>query len=254
MPGTLTIVGTGIKLGGHITAEAEAHIKQADKVFFVVANKLTADWIRSLNPSAESLASHYSYGKNRCKTYQGMVDAILAAVRAGLRTVAVFYGHPGVFVTPSLAAIKQARSEGYSAEMLPGISAEDCLYADLLIDPAKVGGQSFEATDFLIHERRFDPHSVLILWQIAVIGEQVMPDVANRPNLGILTKVLLETYSAEHPVTIYEAAQLAIQSPRIERLKLNQLPDAHVSTISTLVISPLPNKTPNKAMMARIGM
>ena len=60
MQGSLTIVGTGIKLGGHITAEAKAHIEQADKVFFVVANKLTADWVRTLNPSAESYPANFA--------------------------------------------------------------------------------------------------------------------------------------------------------------------------------------------------
>jgi len=38
--------------------------------------------------------------------------------------------------------------------MLPGISAEECLFADRGIDPAQTGACSFEATDFLVHHRQ----------------------------------------------------------------------------------------------------
>ena len=54
-----------------------------------------------------------------------------------------------VFVQPSHESIAIARLEGFSARMLPGISAEDCLFADIGLDPGKDGCQSFEATDFL---------------------------------------------------------------------------------------------------------
>ena len=76
-------------------------------------------------------------GRSRLDTYQDMVDRILACVREGSDVCVAFYGHPGVFVYPSHEAIKRARIEGYKATMLPGISAEDCLFADLGIDPGK---------------------------------------------------------------------------------------------------------------------
>jgi len=34
--------------------------------------------------------------------------------------------------------------------MLPAISSEDCLYADLGVDPATTGNASYDATDFLL--------------------------------------------------------------------------------------------------------
>ena len=39
--------------------------------------------------------------------------------------------HPGVYVAPSHETVLRARAEGYPARMLPGISSEDCLFADL---------------------------------------------------------------------------------------------------------------------------
>src|SRR5216683_1496595 len=108
---------------------------------------------------------------SRMYAYNATVEHILGCVRTGDKTVGAFYGHPGVFVYPSHEAIRRARSEGYSAKMLPGISAEDCLFADLGIDPAVCGCQTFEATDFLLHGRRIDPSSSVVLWQIGVVGD-----------------------------------------------------------------------------------
>jgi hypothetical protein len=53
--GSLTIVGTGIQLGGHLTLAAPAWIKQADKLLFAVADPVTAKWLQTLNPTAEAL-------------------------------------------------------------------------------------------------------------------------------------------------------------------------------------------------------
>lgn len=64
---------------------------------------------------------------------------MLQEVRLGKKVVGVFYGHPGVFVSPSHRAISIARFEGYEAKMLPAVSAEDSLYADLGIDPSRPG-------------------------------------------------------------------------------------------------------------------
>jgi uncharacterized protein YabN with tetrapyrrole methylase and pyrophosphatase domain len=95
---------------------------------------------------------------------------MLRSVRAGLKVIGVFYGHPGVFVTPSHRAIAIARNEGYSAQMLPGISAEDCLFADLLIDPSNPGTQTLEATDMLIRERPLQTSGHVIIYQVGCIG------------------------------------------------------------------------------------
>src|SRR3970282_2169154 len=103
-----------------------------------------------------TLQDCYSVGKPRYRTYREMADRILSAVRAGAQVCAAFYGHPGVFVRPSHDAIRRAPREGFPARMLPGVSAEDCLVADLGVNPGEIGSQSFEATDFLGYRRRFD--------------------------------------------------------------------------------------------------
>ena len=56
---------------------------------------------------------------------------------------------PGVFARVPHKAIAQARAEGFEAHMEAGVSAEDCLYADLGIDPGEVGCQQYEASQFM---------------------------------------------------------------------------------------------------------
>jgi uncharacterized protein YabN with tetrapyrrole methylase and pyrophosphatase domain len=168
--GSLQVVGTGYLIAGHATPQAVAAMRRADKLLYLVGDRPTRAWIESLNPSAESLQDAYAVDKRRSQSYQEMVERILAPLRRGLDVCAAFYGHPGVLAHPSHAAIRQAREEGFDAWMLPGISAADCLYADLRVDPGAQGCQSFEATDFLLRARRFDPTSVLLLWQIGATG------------------------------------------------------------------------------------
>src|SRR5207248_1433100 len=132
-------------------------------------------------------------------------DVILESVRAGRRVCAAFYGHPGVYVNAAHAAIRVAREEGFPARMLPGISGEACLYADLGVNPGDVGCQSFEATDFLAARRRFDPTSVLLLYQVGVLGESgVYRGMKARPKrLATLARMLRKHYPAKHPIVLY---------------------------------------------------
>jgi uncharacterized protein YabN with tetrapyrrole methylase and pyrophosphatase domain len=235
--------------------EAAAVIRAADKVFYVCADMLTAYWINELNPRCESLNSYYEPGKDRRLTYDAMVTRVVDAVTSGLNVCFAVYGHPGVFADPPHESVRRARAAGCVAEMLPAISADACLYADLGVDPAESGCQSYEATDFLIHHRRFDPRSALVLWQIGVMGERSFkPDlkVWNRDAVRILTDVLLEHYPREHRVTVYEAARYPGCSPVISETALADLPHAPISSISTLYVPPFGKAERDDALFDRL--
>jgi uncharacterized protein YabN with tetrapyrrole methylase and pyrophosphatase domain len=251
--GSLTIVGTGIKLS-QVSVEARACIGSADKVYFLVADVVTAAWITDLNPSAESLGSFYRRGKYRLTTYSEMVERLLSRVREGLDVCAVFYGHPGVFVLPSHEAIRRARLEGFQAKMLPAVSTEDCLFADLGIDPATSGCQSFEATNFLVYRRRFDPCSSLVLWQIGVTGELKFSRKRNMAGIRVLIDYLQGYYGPSHEVVIYEAAHFPGCDPIIQRVPLAQVPSTRFATGATLYVPPKPARPANAAMLARLGV
>lgn len=252
--GSLTIVGTGYLVAGHTTLEARARIEAAEHLFYLVAEPASERWIRSLNPAAESLAGLYGEGKPRKRTYAEMVERIVAPLAEGARVCAAFYGHPGIFVGPSHEAIRRARREGHEARMLPAVSAEDCLFADLGVDPSSDGCQSFEATDFLVRRRRPDPASAVVLWQIGVIGvrDARRERLWSPGGLRILAETLGESYPPDHEVVVYEAAAIPTFAPRIQRTTLARLPDARVTADSTLFVPPAERLEADPEMRRRL--
>lgn len=251
--GSLVLVGTGHRFAGQVTLEALACIQKSDKLLYA-CDVVTAKWLATLNPTAESIEDCYAEGKDRQRTYNEMVERILAPVRDGLNVCAAFYGHPGVIVTPGHKAIRRARKEGYVARMLPGISAEDCLIADLGFDPQD-GFQSYEATDFLLRKPRFDTSAALLLWQIAAIGVETYLENSgnwNPKGLKLLTETLLKSYSARHRVIVYECVRYPMLPPAIQRIFLQRLPEANVSPESTLFVPPLSKPRIDTRMLQRL--
>jgi hypothetical protein len=169
--------------------------------------------VLELSPGARSLEGCYGDEGPGRAAYARMVEQILAPVRAGRRVCAAFYGHPGVFVLPSNEAIARARAEGFAAQMLPGISAEDCLLADLGVDPARDGLQSWEASTFLRRRPAVEPTAALVLWQVGVLGER----------LGPLVERLLALYPRGHEAIVYQASGYPGIAPLVRRVALGEL-------------------------------
>jgi uncharacterized protein YabN with tetrapyrrole methylase and pyrophosphatase domain len=256
MVGRLVLVGTGIRLVRQVTFEARSEIERADKLLFLVADPPLRDWLRQLNPTAESLSDCYEPGQLRSLAYDRMVDRMLSPARKGLNVCVAFYGHPGVFALPSHEAIRIARSEGIPAEMLPGISAEDCLFADLGIDPGRSGCQSFDATDFLVSERRIDPRTALVLWQVGLVGRIEYPQGGfgdNRQCLTVLRDALITHYSPKHEVVIYEASPYVGIPPTIRVVPLSGLLEGRLTPMSTLYVPPVAF-TVSDQMLSRLGL
>lgn len=255
--GSLVIVGTGISVAGQMTLAAKSYIENADIVFMGIMNKVGEHAVQSLNPHCISLDDLYQQGKSRALTYAQMTDRIVQAVVEGKRVCVAFYGHPGVFVTPSHEAIIRVRELGLDAVMLPGISAEDCLIADLGIDPSRFGCQSYEATQFLFRDYRIDPYMTQIIWQIGLAGEatlSVLDSTHSQPGLALLAEILSEHYPIDHELIIYEAATLPICEPKIEKIKLCELQHAKPTLISTLVVPSLGIPRYRQDRLAKLGL
>src|SRR5438552_3110405 len=93
-PGKLVTVGSGIKSISQFTLEAVAHIQQADKVFYCVADPATEVFIEKQNTEAVDLYDLYDDNKPRNQTYTQMAEVMLREVRDGQKVVGCFYGHP----------------------------------------------------------------------------------------------------------------------------------------------------------------
>jgi uncharacterized protein YabN with tetrapyrrole methylase and pyrophosphatase domain len=221
-------------------------------VFYLLAETTAESWFKDLNPSSHSLRHHYAVGRPRAETYERMADEILAAVREGRNVCAAFYGHPGVFAAPSHDAVRRAREEGFPAVMLPAISAEDCLFADLGVDPGETGCQSFEATDFLLRRRAFDTSVPLILWQVGFIGVADAPVTPASGAFGVLVDYLLEAYDESHTAVIYEASPYPVGAPNIRRFTLGDVREAELGGMSTLFVPPAAERPVDPAMRTRI--
>lgn len=241
-------------LGGHLLPRSRALIEAADVVFAVVSDPLVELWLKELNPHFRSLQPLYAVGKSRRETYRQMVETILVEVRAGNRVCGVFYGHPGVFAGVPHKAIAMARAEGFVATMEPGISAEDCLYADLGIDPGEVGCQHYEASQFMFYHRRTDPSAYLVLWQVGVAGDRELKRISTPAAYRqLLVELLLRDYPEDHGVIAYEAATLPIVAPRMESLSLSALVGAELRTETTLVIPPARPMQANEEILVRLA-
>lgn len=252
--GSLTVVGTGIRVGLQITQEARARIQRADKVVYLLAADAPTAWLHALNPSAESIHSIYQPGRHYHDIYEDLVTTILTLVRRDLDVCAVTYGHPGVSDQSTYEAVRRARAEGYRTRVLPGISALDCLFVDLEVDPGEDGCQSFDATDFLVRNRAPDVLVPLILWQISVIGGTRAVTEVNRSGLRILAGRLEQLYGADHEVTVYEATPFPVGKPMLERSPVGLLSEADVTGMSTLYVPPKMMAPSDPVMMGRLGM
>lgn len=227
--GSLIVVGTGIRSISHFTQEAIGHIREADAVFYSVPDGVTAAFIRDLNPAAYNLSLHYGEDKRRQVTYVQMAEVILRAVRQGKRVVAVFYGHPGFYVSPARRALNIARKEGHYTEMLPGISSTDYLFADLRIDPAVNGCQILEASDMLLRRRPVVTSSHLVLLQVGSVGDVTYSSKGFKRNKReVLFEYLIDLYGENHPSYYYLGATFPGLDSQIIRRPLKAYRDPAV--------------------------
>lgn len=252
--GSLTIVGAGIRSGLQVTQETISCIERAGKVLYLLSEDVPTAWIHSLNESAESMAALYGPGRRYRDVYDDIVDTILEWVRKDVDVCAMTYGHPYVFDTSTRAAAKRADAEGYRVRVLPGISALDCLFVDLELDPGLNGCHTFDATDFLVRRRAPDVTVPLVLWQISVIGGSHTAARVDRDNLAVLAARLAEHYGPDHEVVVYEATPYPIGRPTIERCRLDDLAAADVSGMSSLYVPPLNVAAADAEMRSRLGM
>jgi uncharacterized protein YabN with tetrapyrrole methylase and pyrophosphatase domain len=237
--GSLVAVGAGIRPGLHLTVETRRRIERADDVLYLLAEAAPTSWIHRLNPAAESVVDLYRPGRDPRDVYEELVEGAMERVRQGHDVCMVTYGNPAVFDSSCHEAVRRARSEGFHAELLPAVSAIDCLFADLEIDPGRAGLQLFEAADFLDSKRTPDTAVPLVLWQISVIGSTRTTDTVDREGLTRLTGRLRELYGDGHDVIVYEAAPFPVGRPTIDHVRVVDLPEAEIPGLSSLYVPPL---------------
>jgi uncharacterized protein YabN with tetrapyrrole methylase and pyrophosphatase domain len=231
----LIVVGTGIKSIAHLTEETKRVIQNADKVLYLVNEDNLKAWLIRESKVSESLEPIYFNYAKRVDAYHNLTLHIINEYHKVNNLCVVFYGHPTVFAESALNAVKKIKEENGNATILPAVSAMDCLFSDLQIDPGEHGCFSIDATELLLFERSIDTASHVILWQSANLGAS---DTQLTSKIAILTDYLSNYYSQDRLVCVYQAAILPTYKSKIQWVKLKDLTQVVINPISTLYISP----------------
>ncbi len=251
----LILVGTGIKTISHLTRETQSCIEKADIVLFLVNEPILKEWIKANSKKAISLDKIYFKHSQRAVSYKEITKEIINCLDSFNNVCVAIYGHPTVFASSGLDAVYELEKKGVETLIMPGISAEDCLFSDLKMDPSSSGCYSVEATQFILMNKLFDPCSHLIIWQVGMIGNIGLPSyVVNMKALQCLLDKLLTKYPPNHSVIIYEASIYPGMKPAIMVFDLIDLCDQILSPISTLYIPPLKQYAIDELVLSKIGL
>jgi len=247
----LIVVGSGIKSISHLTEETKRVIQSADKVLYLINEENLKQWIQREAKNSESLDTIYFSSEKRIEAYQAITNHIIEEYKKVSILCVVFYGHPTVFADSALNAVRQIKKDGGEAIILPAVSAQDCLFSDLAIDPGDQGCFSIEATELVLFERCIDIHGHLILWQVANFGRI---DGKQSNSLSVLKDYLSGHYPADYSICLYEAPSLPTCSPRIEWIQLYDIDESVISQITTVYIPPIKKKTISNKYLKLLGL
>jgi len=251
----LIIAGTGIKFLSHLSYEVQAAVKHSDCVLYLVNEPAIKNWIATNSKKSLSLDDAYFSCQRRSNSYSMIEKKVAEQLESYSKVCLLVYGNPVFFSTAAVKISLDLSKKGISVDVMPAISALDCLFTDLRVDPANDGFQSYEATSFVVYDHDFITNSSLILWQIGVIGivdtitEKKTCDPNNRVFMGFLVEKLLSKYPPYHLCYIYVAAQYPGSSPQISECQISQLSDIDIDRLATLYIPPSSNKIAKKDLI-----
>lgn len=251
----LALIGSGIKTISHLTIEAQAYIKQADFVLYLVNEPIFEKWLIKHSKKCVSLENYYFSFKNRSESYKKIADEILKFTEVYDFISIVLYGHPTIFSSPGLDAIQRAKERNIETIILPGLSAEDCLFADLEMDPSKNGCLSVEALSLLIFDDSIDIHYDLVVWQLGMVGniDSVMKKNVDN-GLFLIHEKLLRSYPPQHEATLYEASLYPGIRPNITKFPIEELINQKISSISTLYIPAVKKRPYNLEIISKMNL
>jgi Tetrapyrrole (Corrin/Porphyrin) Methylases len=225
--GRLVIVGTGITAVSQMTLETIGYIQRADIVFYHATNGVTATQIRELNANAVDLYEYYGEGKKRRITYVEMAELMLREVRRGSTVVGVFHGHPGYFVRPARRALAIASLEGYETALLAAVSAPDCMFSDLRVDPGVFGCQILMASRLLQEDAIVATTGHVVFLQVAAVGDSGFSFSGYKnATLAPFFEKLIELYGEHQEAVYYTAAIFPGFEPVIMVYKLLDFRDS----------------------------
>lgn len=251
----LIIAGSGIKFLSHLSYETQSAIKGSDFVLYLLNEPAIKKWISENAKLSLSLDSEYFSSIKRKDSYLAIEKAVVEKLDLYESVCFIVYGNPLFFSTSALNLAKNISRKEVNVEVIPAISALDCLFVDLRVDPAINGFQSYEATSFVLSEQMFNTDSSLILWQIGVVGITKVLHGKNELNsshqcfLNLLVKHLLKFYDKCQVCYLYVAAQYPGVTPDIKKVLVSELLGTSINRLATLYIPPATKKNIKKELI-----
>jgi hypothetical protein len=237
----LTFVGVGF-IEGHITLEALNALRRATKIFYYC--EYSGTWLKKLFPDAVDIFSVTEKDNaDRRYRYENTVEFLLSQARQGHIVAAAFYGSAAHYACISHMAVKRAREQGLTAQILPGISCFESLTCDLAGHPTAAkavnckGITVVTATEYLSNPGWYSPLVPLVLLAASAINHS--GNAENLAGLKNLAATLARTYeNPYHEVVLYSAQEM----PLIRSLPVCRLPEIEMPpglwTRVTLLIPP----------------
>jgi hypothetical protein len=171
-----------------------------------------------------------------------MAEVMLREVRQGKYVVGIFHGHPGYFVKAGRRALAIAQMEGHNTMLLPGISATDCLFADLRIDPGVIGVQILKAGHILRKDVSVATNNHVVLVQVASVGDNTFSFTGyKKSKLNLFFEKLISIYGEDHEAVYYIASIFPGLDPTIKVRKLIEYRDKKLQdnvSAATLYLPP----------------
>lgn len=221
----VTIVGTGIKSADQLTRETIAAIDASREVLYVDPAVGTRAFLQAHCKHVTSLYTQsYQADRNRLVGYKHMAIKVIEAALDHSPVTFAMHGHPVVFCQAPLLIKKMAAALGLSLQVLPGVSSMDCLFADLMMDPASSGLLMYEATDLLLRWRPLVPEVPTLIWQVGNLETRLHTSRTSRPErLDRFAAYLATAYEPNHLVTACYASPHAFAPANVFTFPLRKI-------------------------------
>ncbi|HUU84899.1 MAG TPA: SAM-dependent methyltransferase [Phycisphaerae bacterium] len=225
------IVGLGVLNVDHLTRETERVIRGSKEVLYVDTGVATRTYLESLCPRVTSLfETSYEEAGRRLNAYHHMAARVLDAALDHPPVTFAMHGHPIVGVYAPFLIRDLASLLSLEVRVLPGISAMDCLFAELMVDPCVTGMQMYEATDLLLRRRPLRSDVPALIWQIGTVETTLHSMRVSRPaRFERLRTHLLRFYPPGHEVTAAFSTPHPLMPSTLHRFAIRDICDrAHL--------------------------
>ena len=241
-PFEIYLVGLGIMGVRHSTREAEDCIRASNRVFVVDHGFGMREYLQALCPNVTPLLGEYKEGESRLATYRNMAAITVNAAVQDPPVCFATYGHPTMFVYPSVLIQRAAALLKMRVHVVPGISIFDTVLVDLGLDPGLTGFQMYEATALLIEDRIIQPDVPCLLLQVDTVESALFTRRPSKPNRFLrLQRHLEKFYPPDHELISVLSPTFPLLVPIRQKFRLGDLAQQYSKGThsGTLYIPPL---------------